>query len=86
MHDPKQCRSCGAQIYWAKTEAGKSMPVDAEPVPDGNVILFDRRGSVLALVLHRGEVPPPGAKLRQAHFRTCPNSADWRAAKRARGT
>jgi hypothetical protein len=83
MHEPKKCRSCGAPIYWGRTEAGKAMPVDVEPTPDGNVILFDRRGSVVALVLRRGEKAPPGAKLRKAHHATCPHAADWRAAKRA---
>lgn len=36
----EKCRSCGAEIYWAKTEAGKLMPVDAEPAEDGNCVLY----------------------------------------------
>jgi hypothetical protein len=31
-----RCRSCGAAIRWATTVNGKRMPVDDEPVPDGN--------------------------------------------------
>lgn len=23
-----KCRSCGAEIYWVKTKAGKSMPIE----------------------------------------------------------
>lgn len=30
------CRSCGAQIVWMKTAAGKNMPVDAETVEHGD--------------------------------------------------
>ena len=33
------CRSCHASIIWAKTHAGKAMPVDAEPVANGNIAL-----------------------------------------------
>lgn len=31
MSEPGKCRSCGADIIWTVTEAGKRMPVD----PDG---------------------------------------------------
>lgn len=31
-----ECRSCGAQIVWMKTAAGKNMPVDAETVESGD--------------------------------------------------
>lgn len=42
------CRSCGAEILWAVTENGKRMPVDAEPVPAGTILLRH---------LHVGEPP-----------------------------
>lgn len=38
---PAVCRSCKAPIRWAKTESGKSMPLDIEPVADGNVVVDD---------------------------------------------
>lgn len=84
LHAPHHCKSCGGPIYWGRTEAGRSMPVDAEPVPDGNVLLSDRHGTVVARVLRRGEEPPVGAKLRRAHHSTCPHADDWRAAKKGR--
>jgi DNA modification methylase len=31
------CRSCGAEIRWARTFTGKLMPLDAAPNPAGNV-------------------------------------------------
>lgn len=35
------CRSCGAEIIWAKTLSGKAMPLDAEPVLGGRIRLED---------------------------------------------
>ena len=77
-HEPKKCRSCGASIFWAKTEAGKSMPVDAHPHPEGRVVLFDRGGSVIAKVLGKEEQPRPGENTRRPHWTTCPQAGNWR--------
>ncbi len=78
-HQPKKCGSCPALIFWAQTENGKSMPVDAEPTPDGNVILFATpAGGIRAHVLKKDEQPPPGAKRRQAHWASCPNANQHR--------
>lgn len=35
----KACGSCDAPIIWASTVKGRPMPVDAEPDPDGNILL-----------------------------------------------
>jgi hypothetical protein len=82
-HAPKQCRSCGAPIYWAQTDnlnpvTGKrrAMPVDAEPHPEGSIQLVDRHGSVLAFVIRPDA--RDGKKLRRPHFQTCPDAASWR--------
>lgn len=37
------CRSCGAPVLWAQTPAGKAMPLNPQPVPNGNVLLVDRQ-------------------------------------------
>lgn len=34
-----KCRACDAEIRWARTANGKAIPLDAEPNPDGNVLL-----------------------------------------------
>lgn len=84
VHEPKTCSSCRAPIYWAQTESGRSLPVDVDLSPDGNVRLFDRQGAVVALVLGRHEIErlrAAGAtdlKLRKAHWATCPNAAQHR--------
>jgi len=39
VNNQSLCRSCGAQIIWFKTDAGKNMPVDAETVEVGDLEL-----------------------------------------------
>lgn len=72
------CRSCGAEIIWARSVNGVPMPLDAKPVPDGNVILEDGTARVIGGPL---EVPP-GTKLYSAHHATCPDAERWRGRKR----
>lgn len=70
------CKSCGARIFWAKTTAGKAIPIDAAASPRGNLVTFfeKRTGNVRAetytLIAHGRD-----AVLRTAHFATC-QSAD----------
>lgn len=80
-HIPKACGSCGAPIFWAQTESGRSMPVDATPVLDGNVVLYDHGGSIRARVLKKGEEPRPGEKRRTSHFQTCPHAPQHRRSR-----
>lgn len=35
------CRTCDEEVIWTKTVNGKSMPVDATPVDDGDFYLVD---------------------------------------------
>src|SRR5437660_1312391 len=65
----RTCGSCGDLILWAVTGAGKRMPVDVEPSPEGNLALNS------ALTPTVRVVPPhlryPGQKLYTSHFATC---------------
>lgn len=74
MPDLEHCRSCHRLIRWVDTERGKRMPIDPDPVPDGNVILISGRAHVLG----RSEVAPLSTKRYQAHFRTCENARAFR--------
>jgi hypothetical protein len=71
------CRSCSAPIIWAETDAGKRIPVDADPAPDGSLDLTEfRPGEV-----HAGFVPEDqraGLSLHRSHFSTCPDARAWR--------
>jgi len=71
-----RCGSCGAAILWCKTESDRAMPLDAEPVPDGNVWI---NALGRAVVVQKGTaISPPSYK---SHFATCPNAAKHRMPK-----
>ena len=63
------CRSCGAEIRWVLTTAGRRMPVDAEPhlvmVSTGETLLTD------------GPLVKPAYGY-TSHFATCPHAAQHR--------
>jgi hypothetical protein len=68
------CTSCKAEIRWAITAGGHPMPLDVDPVTDGNLRLdLDDRAEGMPRVV---VVPPssrePGEWLYVAHFRSCP--------------
>lgn len=67
------CRSCGAPIEWALTTAGKRMPLDLEPAPQGNLVLDDD-GVVWAVAAAPVALLAKKPPLRQSHFATCPNA------------
>ena len=69
------CRSCQAPILWAKSASGSSVPLNADPVPAGNIAL---RSDGIAIYLRKGEAPPAGAPLHVSHFATCPNAGAHR--------
>ncbi len=73
------CQSCNTKINWVPTAAtGKNMPVDIDPVEDGNMIIVDRQ----VVVLKKGEVPPEGALRYKSHYATCPHAARHRGKPR----
>lgn len=72
------CRSCGAEIRWALTvKNGKHIPIDAQPVPDGNIVIEYRNG---------GDEARPATDadrklkrpLYKSHFATCTDAPEWR--------
>ena len=74
-----QCRSCGAPLIWARTEAGKAMPLDAEPsLYGGNIRLHDD-GTIT--VLAKDDPRNSLEKLYKSHFATCKHAKTHRKAK-----
>lgn len=65
------CRACKQPVKWVKTIHGKSMPVNPEPHPEGNLSLDDEgvvhvlTGVWLTMARDRGE------KLFISHFAVC---------------
>lgn len=70
------CRTCGAEIIWRRTEANDQlMPLNAEPVDGGNVELLDdgrarvhAAGQTALFDEHPIRYMP--------HYATCPNWGD----------
>lgn len=77
-HQISKCRSCGAAIIWAVTRNEKSIPLDAEPSPEGNVVLDDLRNATvlgpLDLLLHDRDAQP----LYMPHHASCPDGEEWK--------
>lgn len=73
----KQCKSCGASIIWTTTSAGRHMPVDADPVENGNIVLRQAGGEVMANVL-RPWLRVEGERYHKTHFATCPQAPHHR--------
>jgi len=59
------CKSCGAEIVWVKTNAGKNHPVNAEP--EKRIILLDGGAQVMDAYT--------------SHFATCPDADKFRKKK-----
>ncbi len=76
-----RCRSCAATIRYVKTPAGRTMPLDVEPAPDGNVRVAFVGGLEVGLVLAdpaelaAARIDGP---LYLSHFATCPDAGRWR--------
>jgi hypothetical protein len=70
------CRSCHASIEWAYTVNGKLIPLDAEPVTEGNLQAVGHLHGHLLV-----ESNPTGN--RRSHFATCLQAKDWRRPTRA---
>lgn len=75
------CGSCNAPIFWGITAAGRRMPIDLDPNPDGNVhiISFADDGTPHveirsgASLLDEPAVANSGPYM--PHFAGCPNAA-----------
>ena len=73
-----QCRSCRAEIVWARTPRGKNMPIDATPVPDGEWMLVegeDEKPQAKPFNSTHAAADGMGQMARyQSHFKSCPNA------------
>jgi hypothetical protein len=78
------CRTCGAHVQWAQTEKGRRMPVNIEPVKDGNILLQHRPDRIpLAVYLTPEQIKSFEGSLQRhrlfkSHFATCPQAKSWR--------
>ena len=84
-----KCRSCGQQVIWIKTVAGKNMPCNPQLVTyrqgDGKEKIVTPNGEVLS-----GELVGAGTQDATgvgyiSHFATCPNAARHRKKEQKAG-
>lgn len=84
-NEPKatECRSCRALIFWAVTPAGRKMPVDAGPTPDGTLVL-SLHADGLHIDTWRADEPSHAAPRRRwtSHFATCTQADQHRETRR----
>ena len=76
------CRTCGAPVIWLHTLSGREMPLDAEPVADGNLVIVNT-GQSRYVVPAPKQAPEPdlfrAPELRyRSHFATCPHAKQHR--------
>lgn len=80
-----KCRDCPALIVWTFTDRAKRMPVNADPDPDGNIVLNEGRRQTFAVVLKRTDPRPTDQPLYRSHFADCPGSGLRRKPPTPRG-
>lgn len=84
------CRGCGAPIEWIKTQAGKYMPVDQEPVvvilgagtdkfitDEGQTIQGKALKDGDTVIRGRGSAKTTDTVAFVPHWATCPRSRDF---------
>lgn len=82
-----KCKSCGAEIIWLKTAAGRNMPVDAEEVyfyadKDGKELFVTDNGVVVRGVQAEPNTIPHPRIGYVSHFATCPNADTHRKGRK----
>lgn len=77
---PEFCRSCRAPIRWAITDAGRPMPLDAEPDPRGEWRLAAGARGEAPRAVHVPEDRRAGLEreLMIVHWATCPYADEHR--------
>lgn len=70
-----RCKSCQAEIKWARTAAGKNIPLDIGVVTSGGNVRHTGEWAGPFMVV---EVVAVGEGDRVSHFATCPNAKEHR--------
>ena len=84
--ETKRCQACSKPLIGALTRKGKVAPVNYDPEPEGNVLLFRKDGEVQCRTF-AGEtleaLREEGVPMRLNHFADCPHAAEFAPAKDA---
>ena len=76
------CRSCALSIAWGWTVKGKRIPLDRDPVEDGNLALSGRGDHSYFDVYVIQAVDVAKGDRYVSHFATCPRANDHRGRSR----
>lgn len=87
-----RCRSCNAAIWFGLTAKGRRMPLDPQPVDDGNVVI-ERVDAVIGMnagvalprvrVLRTDDIVGRDTPRYVSHFVTCPEAQSHRRVRKA---
>lgn len=87
------CRACGAEIIFVKTVAGKTMPLNVEPVavretgPEpGNTFIRKDGSMVFGEIVGDAEDVQPTVEAYVSHFATCPYGGRFRRRQKSERT
>lgn len=72
-----KCRSCKQPILFALTRKGRRIPLDPDPVENGNIRLTEVEGRKLPLARVVDGTENPGPRYR-THFASCPDADRFR--------
>lgn len=77
------CRDCGAEIDWVRTEEGRYIPVDPEPVfviegGGQDQFIEDEGGTITGRIARPEEERRDLPVAYVPHWRTCQNAAGFR--------
>lgn len=75
-----RCSTCGAQMFFAETPAGRRIPIDLEPRADGNLVIR-RPASGKVIAVPAKDAQPEETVRHTSHFVTCPQAASHRRAR-----
>lgn len=74
-----RCKQCNAPIIWARNDAGKWAPVDADPTDQGTHVLMGWDDPPTAVACGAGELAFDELRDRYTlHFVTCPSTRAYR--------
>lgn len=73
-----KCRGCGAEMKMMPTASGKKIPLNPEPDPDGNLVIFAGKAHYASAEQQRAAREGKNVTLYSTHFSNCPKANDFR--------
>lgn len=74
------CLSCRKPVIWGITDAGKRIPVDPDPVADGNLAIGPENPPRVRY-LQKDDTTRPSEWRGVSHFATCPDAGKHRKSR-----